>query len=109
MRDSRAGRPMLVSESSLDVDSESLLSVNVGDAGEAGRRGLFVLSGRSAWARVVTRTLRDEGFWAGEPVGSRERFSFVDRMPERDAVMRPRAVAGLCGCLRLSTLAVRDG
>ena len=87
----------MVSGVMLESESELLLSVNGGDAGEAGRRGVFVLSGRSAWARVVARTLRDEGFWAGEPVGSRERFSFVDRMPERDAVMCPRAVAGLCG------------
>ncbi len=87
----------MVSGVMLEAESESLLSVNGGDAGEAGRRGVFVLSGRSAWARMVARTLRDEGFRAGEPVGSLERFSLVDRMPERDAVMCPRAVAGLCG------------
>jgi hypothetical protein len=78
-------------------ESELLLSMDGGGAGEAGRRGVFVLSGRSAWARVVARTLRGEGVWAGEPVGSRERLGLVDRMPERGAVMWPMAVAGLCG------------
>ncbi len=87
----------MVSGVELESESELLLSVNSGDARTAGRRVMFVLCGRSAWARVVARTLRDEEFGAGEPVGSRERFSFVDRMPERDAVMCPRAVAGLCG------------
>jgi hypothetical protein len=53
VRDSRAGRPMLVSGVLLGAESESLLSVNGGDAGEAGRRGLSVLGGTSAWARVV--------------------------------------------------------
>ncbi len=87
MWDSRAGRLLMVSGVVLG-----------GDAGKAGRRGMSVLCGRSAWARMVSRTLRDEGgFGAGEPVGSRERFSFVDRMREQDAVMCPRAVAGLCG------------
>ena len=84
----------MVSGVMLESESESLLSVDVGGAGEAGRRGVFVLSGRSAWARVVARTLRDEGFWAGEPVSSRERLGLVDRMPERDAVMWPRAWLG---------------
>ena len=97
MWDSRAGRPLIVSGVMLESESESLLSVDGGGAGEAGRRGVFVWRGRSAWARVVARTLRDEGFWAGEPVGSRGRLGLVDRMPERDAVMWPRAVAGLCG------------
>ena len=98
MWDSRAGRPLIVSGVMLESESESLLSVDGGDAGEAGRRDVFVLSGRSAWARVVARTLRSEGFVAGGRVGSRARFNgFVDRMPERDAVMWPRAVAGLCG------------
>ena len=87
----------MVSGVTLESESELLPSVNGGESEEAGRRGVVVWSGRSAWARVVARTLRDEGFWAGEPVGSRERFSLVDRMPERDAVMCPRAVAGLCG------------
>jgi hypothetical protein len=67
----------MVSGVMLEVESKSLLSVNAGDAEEAGRRGVFVLSSRSAWARVVARTLRDEGFWTGEPVGSRERFSLI--------------------------------
>ena len=61
----------MVSGVMLEAESESLLSVNGGDAGKAGRRGMSVLCGRSAWARVVARTLRDEGFGAGEPVGSR--------------------------------------
>ncbi len=87
----------MVSGVMLESESESLLSVDGGDAGEAGRRGVLVLSGRSAWVRVVARTLRDEGFWAGEPVGSRGRLGLVDQMPDRDAVMWPRAVAGLCG------------
>ncbi len=87
----------MVSGVMLESESESLLLVDGGDAGEAGRRGVFVLSGRSAWARVVARTLLDEGFWAGEPVGSRGHLGLVDRTPERDAVMWPRAVAGLCG------------
>ncbi len=86
----------MVSGVELESESELLLSVNSGDARTAGRRGVSVLCGRRVWARVVARTLCDEDFGAGEPVGSRERFSFVDRMPERDAVMCPRAVAGLC-------------
>ena len=88
----------MVSGVMLESESKLLPSVNGGEAGEAGRRGVVVCSGRSAWARVVARTLRSEGFVAGGPVGSRARFNgFVDRMPERDAVMCPRAVAGLCG------------
>ncbi len=87
----------MVSGVMLESESELLLSVNGGDARKAGRRGMFVLCGRSAWARVVARTLHDGGLGAGEPLGSRERFSFVDQMPERDAVMCPKAVAGLCG------------
>ncbi len=101
----------MVSGVALESELELLLSVNSGDARTAGRRGMSVLCGRSAWARVVARTLGDEefgagepvglrerfSFGAGEPVGSRERFSFVVRMPERDAVMCPRAVAGPCG------------
>ena len=88
----------MVSGVMLESESELLPSVNGGEAGEAGRRGVVVCSGRSAWARVVARTLRSEGFVAGGPVGLRARFKvFVDRMPERDAVMCPRAVAGLCG------------
>ena len=88
---------MMVSGVELESESELLLSVNIGDARTAGRLGMSVLCGRSAWDRVVARTLSDEDFGAGGPVGSQERFSFVDRMPERDAVMCPRAVAGLCG------------
>ncbi len=61
----------MVSGVELDSESELLLSANGGDAGKAGRRGMSVLCGKSAWARVVVRTLRDEGFGAGEPVGSR--------------------------------------
>ena len=87
----------MVSGVMLESESESLLSVNGGDAEEAGRHGVVVSGGRSAWARVVARTLHEEGFWAGEPVGSRERLGLVDRMPERDAVMCPGTVAGLCG------------
>ncbi len=52
----------MVSGVLLESDSELLLSVNGVDAGKAGRRGMSVLCGRSAWARVVARTLRDEGF-----------------------------------------------
>ncbi len=87
----------MVSGVELELESELLLSVNSGDARTAGRRGMSVLCGRSVWARVIARTLRDEEFGAGEPIGSRDRFNFVDWMPERDAVMCPRAVAGLCG------------
>ena len=48
MWDSRAGRPLVMLGVMLESESESLLSVEGGDAGEAGRRGVFVLSGRSA-------------------------------------------------------------
>jgi hypothetical protein len=101
VRDSRAGRAMLVSESSLDVDSESLLSVNVGDAGEAGRRVWSVVGGRSAWARVVARALRDKGIglvalWCAETFscGGNLGFCRPDAGTGRSDVSEGR---GLCG------------
>ncbi len=42
MWDSRAGRPLIVSGVMLESESESLLSVDGGGTGEAGRRGVFV-------------------------------------------------------------------
>ena len=36
-------------------------------------------------------------------------LGLVDRMPDREAVICPSAVAGLCGWFRLSIFAVRAG
>ncbi len=46
---------------------ESLLSVDGGDVGSAGRRDVSVHGDRCAWVRVVVRTLRAVGDWAGGP------------------------------------------
>jgi hypothetical protein len=83
--------------------------------GGAGRR----LAGdgeRWAWTLVVARASWAESDGAGRlGAGVRFRclltgdFGVVDRIPDRDAVMCPSAVAGLCGWLRLRIFAVSDG
>jgi len=89
--------------------------VLVGKIGGAGRR-LAGAGERWAWALVVARASWAEGDGAGR-LGAGVRFRFlltgdfgvVDRIPDRDAVMCPSAVAGLCGWLRLRIFAVSDG
>ncbi len=83
--------------------------------GGAGRQ-LAGAGERWAWALVVARASWAEGDGAGR-LGAGVRFRFlltgdfgvVDRIPDRDAVMCPSAVAGLCGWLRLRIFAVSDG
>jgi hypothetical protein len=89
--------------------------VLVGKMSGAGRR-LAGAGEHWAWALVVARASWAEGDGAGRLcAGMRFRFlltgdfGVVDRTPDRDAVMCPSAVAGLCGWLRLRIFAVSDG
>ena len=104
-----AGRPVLVGRNS----SSSSLSESMGrDSGVliCGAGGLF------AWERVEARAEWLLADVAGGPVEDM-RFrlrdvwvlGLVDRMPDREAVICPSAVAGLCGWLRLNIFAVSDG
>ena len=102
-----AGRPVLVGR----ISSSSSLSESMGrDSGVliSGAGELF------AWERVEARAEWDLTAVAGGPVvDMRFRFKWVlglvDRTPDRDAVICPSAVAGLCGWLRLNIFAVSDG
>ena len=106
---SLAGGPVLVCWTS----SPSSLSEDVGSATVVLVCGA---DGRCDWERVEARAAWSLTEVAGGPVVEM-RFrlrdvwglGLVDRMPEREAVMCPSTVAGLCGWLRLNILAVRDG
>ena len=104
-----AGRPVLVDWAS----SPSSLSENMGSVSvtEVLSRGA---GGHRAWERVEARASWGLTEVAGRPVVEiRLRLiwclGLVDQIPEREAVMCPSAVAGLCGWLRLSIFAVRNG
>ena len=104
-----AGRPVLVCWTS----SPSSLSEYVGSV-----PGVLICGAGwlCAWERVEARAEWLLADAAGGPV---EDMCFllrdvwvlglVDRMPDREAVICPRAVAGLCGWLRLNIFAVSDG
>ena len=104
-----AGRLVLMCWSS----SPSSLSEDVGNV-----TGVLICGadGLCDWERVEARAAWSITEVAGGPeVEMRFRLrdvwglGLVDRMPEREAVICPSAVAGLCGWLRLNIFAVRDG
>ena len=102
-----AGRPVLVGRISLSSSLSE--SMGRGSGGRVSGAGELL-----AWDRVEARAEWDLTAVAGGPVVEMcFRFKWVwglvDRMPDREAVICPSAVAGLCGWLRLNIFAVSDG